>query len=156
MAGENGRWLIGVQSAAGLLKEIWVSDNNGSTWVKKYTASTAGNTFGFADAFRMGNILFFGGSMTGSAADSVGVISFNNGDDWETLANTGQQHQGFVFDPRFNLLFVNMDGTEEIRYMLHPRSTSDWIAGIESGILAAMGDGGFALVENGLAVQGTT
>ena len=157
LAGENGRWLAGVQSAAAQQREIWISDNNGSTWTKTYTDSSLGNTWGFSDAFRMGNILFFGGSMVGAAVRSFGLVSFNNGADWEALTADAERQQGFVFDPRFSLLIGNQDttGDNRLKFMLPPRPGYQWNSGIAGGLDAAMPWATAVLVGNALAVQGT-
>lgn len=154
VAGENGRWIVGKQLASVNTLEIWVSDNNGSAWTLKFSINMSGSTFGFSDAFRMGNIIFFGGGMIGNAADTRGRISFNNGDDWEELTADTDQHQGFVYDPRFDMLIVNVDGAAELKFMQPPRVGQTWVDGLEAGLDAAMGYTA-SMVENALAVQGT-
>jgi hypothetical protein len=154
VAGENGRWILGKQLNAVNTLEIWVSDNNGALWVLKYSINMSAPTLGFSDAFRMGNILFFGGGMIGGAADRVGRISFNNGDDWVELTGDAGQHQGFVWDARFDMLITGLVGADELKYMQPPRIGQQWIEGLEPGLDAAMGYAA-AMVGNGLAVQGT-
>ena len=155
LAGQNGRWLIGKQLNAVNTREIWVSDNNGASWTLKYSINMSGSTFGFSDAFRMGNILFFGGGMSGNSVDSRGLISFNNGDDWVELTAEGDQHQGFVYDPRFDMLIVNLDSADELKYMQPPREGQSWVSGgLADGLDTAMGYTA-AMVENALAVLGT-
>lgn len=155
VAGENGRWIVGKQLNAVNTLQILVSDNNGADWTLKYTASITAPTAGFSDAFRMGNILFFGGGMIGSGADTLGRISFNNGDDWEELAAADNQAQGFVHDPRFDMLIGNIDSAVELQFMQPPREGQSWISGMADGLDTAMGYAA-AMVENALAVQGTT
>ena len=155
LAGENERWLIGKQLSGVNTREIWVSNNNGASWTLKYSINMSGSTFGFSDAFRMGNILFFGGGMGGNSVDSRGVISFNNGDDWVELTAEGDQHQGFVYDPRFDMLIVNLDSADELKYMQPPREGQSWVSGgLADGLDTAMGYTA-AMVENALAVLGT-
>lgn len=155
IAGENGRWIIGKQLAAANVLEIWVSDNNGAHWTLKYSIGMSGSTFGFSDAFRMGNILFFGGGMTGNSVDTRGRISFNNGDAWVELAAEGDQHQGFVYDSAINALIVNLDGGgDELKSMSPPRVGQSWVTGLEPGLDTAMGYAA-ATVENALAMQST-
>lgn len=155
IAGENGRWIIGKQLNAVNTLQIFVSDNNGATWTQKHTIGIAGNTHGFSDAFRMGNILFFGGGMIGAAADRAGLISFNNGEDWEALTADAGGHQGFVYDPRFDMLIANVNSASELKFMQPPREDQSWVEGMAVGLDTAMGYAA-AMVENALAVQGTT
>ncbi|KKK48446.1 hypothetical protein LCGC14_3145020, partial [marine sediment metagenome] len=82
-------------------------------------------------------------------------ISFNNGDDWVELTAEGDQHQGFVYDPRFDMLIVNLDSADELKYMQPPREGQSWVSGgLADGLDTAMGYTA-AMVENALAVLGT-
>ena len=152
IAGEGGRWIIGKQLNAANTLEIWTSDDNGANWTKRYTRALGGSINGLAEAFRMGNILFFGGGMQGNAADTVGLISTNNGIDWTPLNAASNQHQGFVFDAAFNMLIVNIDGADELATMIPPQAGQPWVTGIADGLDAAMGYTA-QMVENALAVR---
>lgn len=157
LAGENGRWLLGKQLAAVNTREIWKSDNNGASWELAYTINMAATTYGFTDAFRMGNILFFGGGLINSGVPGRGLISFNNGDNWEelTVATGGSGQGGFAYDPRFDMLFVNELSGNNYEFMQPPREGQSWVEGPGIGLDAAMGYAANPLV-NGIAVQGTT
>jgi hypothetical protein len=154
IAGENGRWILGKQKAATNELEIWVSDNNGSSWTLKYVVAIAGATNGFSDAFRMGNIMFFGGGMIGAAADRAGRMSFDNGETWAVLTADAGKHQGFVYDSPINRLVTNVDSADELKSMTPPRVGGSWVTGLEAGLDAAMGYTA-SMVENALAIRTT-
>lgn len=156
LAGENGRWICGLQLAGLNTLEIWVSDNNGADWTKKFERSIAGATDGFADTFRMGNLLFMGGGMIGGAADCMGLISFNNGDEWVELTAHATAYRAYTWDGRFDMLVGAGGLTTRLEHMLPPREGQSWVEGIGVGLDTAMGYANPCSVStSGLAMQGT-
>lgn len=139
IAGENGRWITGYQTAATLFMHVWTSDNNGALWTQRYERTIVAAPQGFGTAIRMGNRLLFGGSGQGGS-NGIPVISDDNGQTWQDLPNVGGLRSA-AWLPDFDLLVVGLEqeAIEKLRWMQPPAAGGTWLSGLTATLDADMG-----------------
>ncbi len=143
MAGDAERWIMGLQPSGVNRLRIYTNDQNGvpAAWTLRYDVTTSVATYGFAERFRAGNILYVLGTQIDAVNSYPQLRSLNNGQTWETIASHSAVGAG-VWDSLTDMLIVGRRATpavDRFPYAQPPEPGATWYLGIDDGLEAAMG-----------------